>query len=122
VIPNAAICLSVVWVLWALWFVVLCLERRWFRDAGRSWKDMPPSTKAVMAVLCAYCTVTAQKPQNVNSNAPPALPDMGTATGGAVLQQQPSMLPLPATSEALPDAPSEPSRSCFRPHSPPIPE
>lgn len=75
---------------------------------------MPPSTKAVMAVLCAYCTATAQKPQNVNSNAPPALPDMGTATGGAVVQQQPSMLPLPATSEALPDAPSEPSRIVFQ--------
>jgi hypothetical protein len=74
-------------LLWTLWFIAVCAERRWFHGMRRDWINMPTSAKAVMAVLCAYYTVTAQKPSNVNNTATAILPDTGQLTGGGVQQQ-----------------------------------
>ncbi|MEI7901196.1 MAG: hypothetical protein WCK89_13165 [bacterium] len=58
--------LSAIVILWAAWFIVLCREREWFHGLGKTWLTMGPLTSAVMAVMCAYCTVKAQKPGNAN--------------------------------------------------------
>lgn len=87
-------CLSLVAGLWSLWFVVLCLERRWFREIWRGWRNMSPSSKAAMAVFCAYCTVTAQKPTNVTGGAASALPTTGTLAGASAVLRQPDPPPL----------------------------
>ncbi|MGI6391112.1 MAG: hypothetical protein ACOX7Q_13105 [Kiritimatiellia bacterium] len=113
--PSYLYCVITVSILWTLWFIALGLERGWFRDVWRNWATLPPSTKAIMAVLCVYCTVVAQKPTNVNSTA--ASPHTGQPAGGAVAQQQqaqpasPSTQPpLPATQGGPSGVQSEPSR------------
>jgi hypothetical protein len=59
-----------------LWLIVLCGEHGWFRNALAGWKAMNPVTRIVMAVLCAYCTVSAQKTASTegggSTNAPQA--------------------------------------------------
>jgi len=89
--------------LWTLWFIAVCAERRWFHGMWRDWINMPTSAKAVMAVLCAYYTVTAQKPSNVNSNAPAASPENAqqSAGGNALPQQQSALSALPPPGEPL---------------------
>jgi len=99
--PSYLYCAIAVGILWTLWFTALGLERGWFRDVWRSWADMPPSAKAVMAVLCAYCTVIAQKPGNVNNSA--VSPDTGQPAGGGVAQQQQTQ---PASSPTQPSLPA----------------
>lgn len=113
--PSYLYCVITVSILWTLWFIALGLERRWFRDVWQGWADMPPATRVVMAVLCVYCTVVAQKPANVNSTA--ASPHTGQPTGGAVAQQQQAQPaspstppPLPATQGGPSGVQSEPSR------------
>lgn len=71
---------------------------------------MPPSTKAAMAVLCAYCTVVAQKPSNVNNTATAVLPDTGQLTGGVVVQQQRTQPSISLTQGEQLSLQSEPSR------------
>jgi len=66
-------CLLLIACLGTLWFIVLCGERGWFRNALAGWKAMDPATRIVMVVLCAYCTVKAQKPSGTEgggTNAP----------------------------------------------------
>ena len=91
------------------------MERGWFRGVWQSWADMPPATRVIMAVLCVYCTVIAQKPTNVNNSA--ASPHTGQPAGGAVAQQQQAQPassstqpPLPATQGGPSGVQSEPSR------------
>lgn len=71
---------------------------------------MPPSTKAVMTVLCAYCTVIAQKPSNVNNIATAVLPNTGQLTDGVVVQQQLTQPSLSLTQGEPLSVQSEPSR------------
>jgi hypothetical protein len=92
--------------LWALWFIVLGLERKSFHSLWRDWKAMQPSTKAVMLVLCTYCTVTAQKPGNVNSNAPAAPPDSVQQSGGKDDSRQQVPPPPPGGPQNSPPAPA----------------
>ena len=104
-------CLIAVCVLWTLWIVALGLERRWFRNAWRDWRAMPLSAKAAAIVLCAYCTVTAQKPGNASSNAPAAsLPGNARQAGGSAAPPPPP----PPSPPPPPDGPrgvrSGPSR------------
>jgi len=63
-----------------------------------------------MAVLCAYCTVIAQKPSNVNNTATAVLPDTGQLTGGVVVQQQRTQPSLSLTQGEPLSVQSEPSR------------
>ena len=113
--PSYLYCVITVSILWTLWFIALGLERGWFRDVWQGWATLPPSTKAIMAVLCVYCTVIAQKPTNVNNSA--ASPHTGQPAGGAVAQQQQAQPaspstppPLPATQGGPSGVQSEPSR------------
>ena len=113
--PSYLCCVITVSILWTLWFIALGLERGWFRGVWQSWADMPPATRVIMAVLCAYCTVVAQKPANVNNSA--ASPHTGQPAGGAVAQQQQAQPassstqpPLPATQGGPSGVQSEPSR------------
>ncbi len=58
--------LSAIVILWSVWFIVLCRERGWFNGVWTEWFAMDPLTSAFMAVMCAYCTVKAQKPGGTN--------------------------------------------------------
>lgn len=68
-----------------------------------------------MAALCAFCTVTAQKPGNTNNAAVPGTPDAGqTTSGGAFVQQQPPQPSPPLLAGGTSGIPSGPSRIVFQ--------
>lgn len=113
--------------LWALWFSVLCRERGWFRGTWTPLRTTGPLTSAVMAVLCAYCTVKAQKPGNANSgggggtNAPQMTAqqqnggsDTSTSVDGTARQEAAQSGTRDAPQAALLSASSEPSRVVFQ--------
>jgi hypothetical protein len=113
--------------LWAVWFIVLCRERGWFRCDSKGLKTMDPLTRAVMAVLCAFFTVKAQKPGNANTgggggtNAPQTesqQPNSGSVTStwvnGSARQQAAPSETRDAPQAAPLNATAEPSRVVFQ--------
>jgi len=113
--------------LWSLWFIILCCERKWFRDVWAAWKGLGWGKGTVMAVLCAVCTVSAQKPRILDggdTNSPPDVVQSGD-DGNAeqsflddwfVQQQIPStmIVELPENVWEAQEASSEPSRIVFQ--------
>lgn len=121
---TALVCLLPVWL------IVLCWESGCFHSIVAEIRSMSPLTRAVMAVLCVYCTVIAQKPSKANNtfdstNALPATASLQDETGGtppfaggsATQDGQPQEA-LGLTQEQTPDAPQrmpvEPSRVVFQ--------
>lgn len=108
--------LSAIVILWSVWFIVLCRERGWFKGVWTEFRAMDPLARAVMVVLCAYCTVSAQKSGNANSGG-----DDGTNALQMIIQQQydeseaSAFLDGDARLQASPlSASSEPSRVVFQ--------
>ena len=79
---------------WLAWILVLCWERGCFRGVWAELRNMSPLTRAVMAVLCAYCTVIAQKPSNAGSG--------GTGGSGETAQTSETSGPVSEASELVP--------------------
>ena len=95
--------LPAIMLLWAVWLIVLCRERGWFKGVWAALRAMDPLTCAVMAALCAYCTVSAQKPGGTNESQTVSQQEYAESVGpafqaGTALETQAG--PLSATSES----------------------
>lgn len=104
--------------LWTLWLIVLYEEKKGKRSVWSEGKIMDPLTRVVMAVMCAYCTVKAQKPGNANrgaTNTPPTEIEQASGpasglSGNSPAQQQSPAGALEGTQTGQLTASPEPSR------------